>query len=687
MSERAFAYKPVPPLHPQSAPTDLAGIAAELLVEARRLVIWGPAGTGKSTLAAALAASLEVNGRHCWGIAADPGSPAFGLPGTLSLGRWGGGVWQIRRRVPLCSLDPVRFRLPVVQALRRIAAAVPEHETMLSDAPGCVRGAAAAELLLGMADATGAQAVLAILPDAGAEAGAARSALAGLRVPASIVRPSPLARRRTKPHRAGDRTVQWDQWLASAEEREIDLSGLRLEGVPPRLSRHWAGHQIALLDPAGELAALGEAEALSAGRLRARLVSVGPKSAEWVSLVARDAVRRPDRLLGTVRAAAPDGQSVRLPPELTSWFDHGVSLPLFAHLGAASASLVNGLFGDPLLHIRLRQERRSILFDLGDSGRLPAKITHQVSDCFITHAHMDHIGGFLWFLRSRLGQPGLCRLYGPPGLAGHVAAFVAGIRWDRIGEQGPRFEITELDGAILHRFRLTVGQGGCERVGETHVGAGGVLLDEPGFRMRAVTLAHGIPVLAFALETAPTLHVRPERLAGLGLPEGPWVGKLKRALAAGDDRAWIHLPGGQLSRAQTLGAELVRRDPPRRLAYATDLSDTPENRVRLTAFVHGADVLFCEAAFCEEDAPQARRTGHLTARACGEIAAAADVHRLVPFHFSRRYQAEPGRVYAQVRAAFAGELVEAGKDQDADYGGSRAQRAPERTRPHGRATG
>jgi len=550
------------PLHPRSVPTETAGIAAELLAEGRRLVIWGPAGTGKSTLAAALAASLEVRGRRCWGIAADPGSPAFGLPGTLSLGCWGGGSWVIRRRVPLCSLDPLRFRLPAVLALRRIAAAVGQQGTMLIDAPGCVRGAAAVELLLGMVDVLGAQAVLAILPEGGAEAEAARAALAGLRVPVSVVRPSPLARRRTKRQRARERTVQWDRWLAAAEGREIDLRGLRLEGAPPRLSRHWAGHQIAVLDEAGEVAALGEAKALSGGRLRARLVPVGPKSAEWASLVVRDAVRGPDGLLGTVRGTVADGQSARLPPELASLLDQGVRLPLFAHLGAASAALVNGLFGDPLLHIRLRQERRSILFDLGDSGRLPAKIAHQVSDCFITHAHMDHIGGFLWFLRSRLAQPGLCRLYGPPGLAGHVAAFVAGIRWDRIGEEGPPFEIAELESSALHRFRLRVGQGDCERLGETSVAANGVLLDEPGFRVRAVTLDHGIPVLAFALETAPTLHVRPERLAELGLPEGPWVGELKRALAAGDDGAWIRLPDGQLRRAQILGEELVRRHPP-----------------------------------------------------------------------------------------------------------------------------
>jgi ribonuclease BN (tRNA processing enzyme) len=37
----------------------------------------------------------------------------------------------------------------------------------------------------------------------------------------------------------------------------------------------------------------------------------------------------------------------------------------------------------------------------------------------------------------------------------------------------------------------------------------------------------------------------------------------------------------------------------------------------------------------------AARTGHLTARARGEIAVAADVAMWVPFHFSWRYHSEP----------------------------------------------
>jgi ribonuclease BN (tRNA processing enzyme) len=69
------------------------------------------------------------------------------------------------------------------------------------------------------------------------------------------------------------------------------------------------------------------------------------------------------------------------------------------------------------------------------------------------------------------------------------------------------------------------------------------------------------------------------------------------------------------------------------------------------ALSRGAHTLFCESTFLEADAAQAARTAHLTTRACAEIAEAAGVARLVPFHFSRRYEKDPAPVYAEIAAA------------------------------------
>jgi ribonuclease BN (tRNA processing enzyme) len=87
------------------------------------------------------------------------------------------------------------------------------------------------------------------------------------------------------------------------------------------------------------------------------------------------------------------------------------------------------------------------------------------------------------------------------------------------------------------------------------------------------------------------------------------------------------------------------------MVYATDLADTAANRAALTTLAHKADIFFCEASFLETDIEQACRTGHLTARACAEIATGADVKQLVPFHFSRRYEKRPEAVYLEISTA------------------------------------
>lgn len=326
-------------------------------------------------------------------------------------------------------------------------------------------------------------------------------------------------------------------------------------------------------------------------------------------------------------------------------------------VGPFTATLVNGVFRDPLLLVRLRQSSRALLFDLGETTRLGARIAHQVTDVFVTHAHIDHIGGFLWLLRARIGELAACRLYGPPGLAANINGFVNGVHWDRAGEGAPRFEVTELDetGRLL-RYAVRAGDSRARELGAIKT-RDGLLLDEPRLRVRAAVLDHRTPVLAFALESAPEQSVRKERLADFAAAPGPWLARLKHEIGAGRVDADIELPDGSRHRAGALADALIDLRPRTKLAYATDLADTADNRQRLAELARGADVMFCEATFREAEAHKAARTGHLTTRACGEIAASAGVERLVPFHFSRRYESDPAAVYDEVRAACPETLV------------------------------
>ncbi|CCZ47077.1 ribonuclease Z [Bacteroides sp. CAG:661] len=88
-------------------------------------------------------------------------------------------------------------------------------------------------------------------------------------------------------------------------------------------------------------------------------------------------------------------------------------------------------------------------------------------------------------------------------------------------------------------------------------------------------------------------------------------------------------------------------DPPRSYAYCSDtlpLASVVEQ-------VRGADLLFHEATFVEEDAPRAKETFHTTAAQAAAIAREAGVKRLLVGHFSARYDNED-LLLEQARAVF-----------------------------------
>ena len=547
------------PLHPWLP----AEIIERALNTDRRVLLFGQPGIGKSTYASGLARTLHTQGHSCWCIGADPGSPRFGVPGSVCLGHWQDGNWQLSAYEALCTLDAGRFRLPLVEAVRRLMPRVTAG-TLLIDGPGVVRGVAAAELLIALSEATATDLVLALVREGGTPPLLAE--LQAFQAEVLWVRAAPEARRPGKRPRARERTRLWDAWLGDAEERTIDLAQIQLIGTPPPLDvqKAWTGRQIALLD-AGRTVVMGEALALDGNALRIK----APHWWESIdTLLIRNALRTAGGYLNTARQFASATLTYLPRPDV---------MPYQAHeaLGGGPRPLVRTGVADAML--------------------------------------------------------------------------VNGVHWDRIGERGPQFEVAELHGERLLRFRLQAGHAALVPQAE-RAAANGVLLDEPAFRVRAATLDHGTPVLAFAFEFPMQIAIRKERLKAHGWPSGPWLETLKRCLLEGDRSAAIELPNSTTELAGRLGDELTIMKAGKKLVYATDLADSPDNRRRLVRLAQGSHTFFCEAPFAIADTDQAQRTGHLTTRACGEIATAADVEQLIPFHFSRRYSRDIAPLYTEVAA-------------------------------------
>jgi ribonuclease BN (tRNA processing enzyme) len=621
-------------------------LSENLLRSPSPVLVAGADRASRSRLLSELSAELEALGSETIVVTADLGLPFLGPPGAVTRLRRRGGDWAVERIEPLCTLDAARFRLPLLLACRRALEGT-SGAPVLVEIPRLTRGMGSSELLTGLVEALDAKTVLS--PGGLGDLREEIAAL-GVEILETAVEKGPSH------DRANARTRLWDEFLEGATEIALPLESLRILGAPPprSASSAFAGRQVGLLGARGEALGFGEILSLEDRTLRARVRSWSVM--EPRSLIVRDARRDASGFLSTDRPADLPAMGRDSAPDLRAGTGGAELRPPVMTLASAKVFLVNGIFGDPLLHVRLRHRKRSLLFDLGETARLPARIVHQVSDVFISHAHFDHIGGFLWLLRSSIGSPRPRSLYGPPGLTDHIEGMIAGIHWDRIGNRGPVFVVHELHAGRLARFRLQAGRKGREPLEDREL-RNHVLLEEPDFRVRAATLDHGIPVLAFAFEETRAIHVRAERLAERGLTPGPWLSLLKRLLLEGRGDRIVPLPDGSERKASDLEPDLTYSRPGQKLAYATDLDESDANQLALSALASEARVLYCEATFVEEDRELARATQHLTAKGCARIAAAARVEKLVPFHFSKRYEHDPGRVYREVVETFPATVV------------------------------
>jgi ribonuclease Z len=325
-------------------------------------------------------------------------------------------------------------------------------------------------------------------------------------------------------------------------------------------------------------------------------------------------------------------------------------------------NLVNGRYGDPTVYVETLFERRSLLFDIGEIASLAPRKIRRVDQVFVSHAHLDHFIGFDHLLRLLIGHEKSVQLFGPSGLAERVFHKLQAYVWNLV-ESYPMdlvFLVSELEASnsiSTTQFRLRKAFTAEPSVSRRTFA--GVLCDEPTHRVSAAILEHGTPCLAFALQEAAHVNVWKNRLLERGLPVGPWLRALKKAVVEhrADDHL-IHIDGiATADRGfERLGSlrDVLTVTAGQKIGYVTDVADTPANRAAIVALVRNADILFIEAAFAGADDALARERAHLTTTAAGEIAREANVRRVEPFHFSPRYTGEQQRMLAEVTVAFRG---------------------------------
>lgn len=240
----------------------------------------------------------------------------------------------------------------------------------------------------------------------------------------------------------------------------------------------------------------------------------------------------------------------------------------------------------------------------------------------LTHAHFDHvlgIPGLFSTLRLRNSED-VVSVHGGPDTLDVVVRMLAGF-WGEGRAPIPLQLVPLTPGRVFDAGEFTID---CFRVRHR---------DSDSY--------------AFVFQTSGRRHLRPDRLAALGVPDGP----IRKELA--DGRSITLADGRTIAAEDVLGP----REAGRKLVVVGDTETTDG----LADHLRDADLLVIEATFLQRDAATARDYGHLTAAEAASLAAASGVRQLVLTHISGRYPdeeilAEAVKIFPNSRIAtdFAG---------------------------------
>jgi ribonuclease Z len=333
-----------------------------------------------------------------------------------------------------------------------------------------------------------------------------------------------------------------------------------------------------------------------------------------------------------------------------------------------SSYLVNDVFGDPGVYVEVRWSKRALLFDLGHNERLGATRLLRAGDIFISHTHVDHFIGFDTVLRVALGRGKTVRLFGPPGLIDNVQGKLQGYTWNLVDGYPLTLDVQEFHQQEIRRalFRAADGFRRAEQpayplMPETATGQFTVLND-PMFTVRAVSLNHRIPSLAYSLEEQFHINVNKQKLHEAGLPAGAWLKEVKQHIWQGhpDEFRFTAVLYDEHHREEQefILGEIKNRfctiSRGQKISYVVDARFDEENEAKIISLARGADVLYCESPYLDVDAEKARARYHLTSRQAGLMARKAHVRELVVFHFSPRYTGQGEALEREAMEAFQG---------------------------------
>lgn len=311
--------------------------------------------------------------------------------------------------------------------------------------------------------------------------------------------------------------------------------------------------------------------------------------------------------------------------------------------------LINSVFEDPGLYIRVLREGCALMFDLGFTTSLSARDILKTTDIFVSHTHIDHFIGFDNVLRVCLKKEKPLRLYGPRGFIECIKGKLKSYTWNLIGDYPLVLQIAEIDYPSIKKATFKA-ENSFKAENMELLPFDTVLLATSFYKVSTAILDHQIPCLAFSLEEDYHINIDKDKLNRMNLPVGPWLQELKTAIREElPDQTFI-INDRTFNLAELRDIANITKG--QKITYVVDALGSDENMTKIIQLATGSDVLYIETYFLDNDKDRARDRYHLTSKEAGRIAREAGVSRLEAIHFSPRYTDAPEELTKEAEEEF-----------------------------------
>ncbi len=292
--------------------------------------------------------------------------------------------------------------------------------------------------------------------------------------------------------------------------------------------------------------------------------------------------------------------------------------------------------GDNALFTWVHSGQRTyrLLFDCGAyclSAIEPADV-HTLDHLFLSHLHMDHIGGFDDLFRRNFNRAEpVNTVWGPPETARIMQHRFRGFMWNYTAQSGC-WVVYDVGVERVHGSRFELHEAFAEAHEAGAWSFGGVLVETAELRIEALLMDHLTPSLAFVVREKPRLNIDKEALQRSGFVGGPWLEGLK------DASVRTVTIGGERYDAEPLRRDLLRSTRGDAVAYLTDFLLDDRARDKLLPLLDDKTVIVCESQYRHSDRDLALGNHHMTSVQAAQLAADADAAKLVLMHLSDRYR-------------------------------------------------